>query len=166
MSSSENQQKELSTLLFWAYRYIKYRLRTVKEMQEYLMKKAGTYGFSDERVYEALKYLIDEKYLDDCVFTEEFIGSRIRFKPKGEYALRIELRQKGVSDEIVDEYFQNHAFSEQQLAHESLKKAWRRYSRLPSLERKTKATSYLMRRGFGYSAIQKAIEEMEAAEYN
>lgn len=166
MSSHEDQEREVSTLLFWAYRYLKYRLRSVKEMRDYLVKKAGTYGFPVERAEKALNHLQEEKYLDDLVFTEEFINSRVRFKPKGEYALRMELRQKGISEDVVDEYFEKHVLPEHKLAAESLKKAWKRYRELPSLERKVKSTSYLQRRGFGYSAIQKAIEELEGSEYN
>ena len=96
-----SSQKEISTLLFWAYRYLKYRLRTKKEMRDYLVKKANTYGFPPTHAEEALHYLCDEKYIDDKVFVEEFISSRTRFKPKGEFALRMELRQKGIAEDLL-----------------------------------------------------------------
>lgn len=45
--------------------------------------------------------------LNDKLFAEEFIKDRMRNKPKSRYLIEAELKQKGISREIIDEIFGN-----------------------------------------------------------
>lgn len=82
-----------------ALRYLGRRPRSVKEMKQYLSKKAA----SASDIKTTINRLLELKYLNDREFARQFISSRIRFKPKSVYALGYELRQKGISQGIVDD---------------------------------------------------------------
>ncbi len=158
--------KAIPTLLFWAYRYLGYRSRTEKEMRSYLAKKIQTYGFSPEKEEEIVTLLKNDDYLNDLSFIEEFIRARSTSKPKGEYALRQELLQKGIAPSLIDEYFSSHTLPESELADKALTRIWYRIKNLETSIRRKKSTDFLRRRGFSYDVIQKTIEELEAREYN
>lgn len=75
-----------------AVRYLSYRDRTNKEMQEHLLGK----GFKEDAVHEEIKALTDIGYLDDVRFAKLFIVSSMD-KGRGMRRIRHELRQKGVA---------------------------------------------------------------------
>jgi regulatory protein len=158
--------EEGTILISWAYRYLSYRSRTEKEMREYLLKKAHTYGFSSELVDEVITLLKEEQYLDDRAFIAEFVRARSSSKPKGVFVLRQELLHKGISQILLDEYFESHILPELDLAQKALQKIWYRLKSLEPLLRRKRAGDFLRRRGFTYDAIQETIEELEGREYN
>lgn len=151
-------------LLNRAYFYLRFRARTEKEIRDYLHRKNERYGYSPALIEEVIEQLRDEKLIDDASFVEAYINTRNLFKPKGEYALRNELLQKGVSKDLIQTYFDENPVEEELLAHRSLEKVWSRYRGLEWRKKYQKAGDYLRRRGFSYDVIKKTIEEMEKAE--
>ncbi len=164
MEEEEQKKIDVSRLMSFAYHYLSYRARTKKEMEMYLKKKAEKYGFTADIVETAFTSLIDQGYVNDELFIESFIYSRGQNKPKGEYALMAELMQKGISRDLIENYFENNPIDERVLAYSALKKIWYRISRLPKLVRTKKAADFLGRRGFQYDTIKKTIEELEQEE--
>ncbi|HCY86600.1 MAG TPA: regulatory protein RecX [Desulfobacteraceae bacterium] len=81
-----------------ALKYLARRARSVREMTVYLAGKQ----VSDDVSQEVVSRLLDDGYLDDETFARQFIESRIRSKPKSTYALKYELRQKGVSSAVSE----------------------------------------------------------------
>lgn len=162
----DDEQKKVyvSRLLSFAYHYLSYRARTGKEMETYLKKKAEKYRFSSDSVETAFTTLLEQGYINDLSFIESFIYSRSQNKPKGEYALMSELKQKGISRELIENYFENNPIDEQGLAYRALHKIWYRISSLPKLVRIKKAADFLGRRGFQYDTIKKTIEELDHEE--
>ena len=63
-------------------------------------------GVSEEAVEAVIQRLCRAKLLDDEAFARYWISNREQFKPRGEYALRYELRQKGVAGSIIDALLQ------------------------------------------------------------
>jgi regulatory protein len=60
-------------------------------------------GYRPELVEGAIERLLDLGMLDDAAFARAWVESRDRARPRGERALRRELRLKGVPDEIAAE---------------------------------------------------------------
>ena len=60
-------------------------------------------GYPQGLVDEVAARLIEAGYLDDDAFARSWVESRDRARPRGEFALRRELGQKGVSRTVVDE---------------------------------------------------------------
>ena len=80
--------------------------------------------------------------------------------------IRLELRQKGVSEEIIKEVLgaakiesANQDEQGETPLQKLIKKQWPKYHLSPRLEAKNKLIRYLLCRGFDYQEIKKAIDE-------
>lgn len=155
--SKENKDK----LLNRAYFYLYLRQRSEKEMLDYLKRKADQYHATDEDVKEVMQELKLQKYLNDDIFIESYVRYRTTAKPKGMYALRLELLKKGLPEEKINDYFEKHEIQEDILAKEALRKAWSRYKNLDPLKRKKRAIDFLSRRGFSFDTAKEALDELE-----
>ena len=82
-----------------ALRFLEARQRSVAEVRRRLM----TAGYRVELVDGAITRLGDLGILDDAAFTAAWVESRDRARPRGERALRQELRLKGVDRTLIDE---------------------------------------------------------------
>ncbi len=155
-------KKEFIQLLNYAYRYLSYRMRTEYEVKRYLMEKAQKRGFPTEYIKEVIKRLIEDKYINDDLFIEEYVNARSKAKPKSAFALTQELQQKGVNQTKIQDYFEEHSIDEYALAKKALLKKWSIYQHLIPLKRFKKASDFLQRRGFSFSIVKKTIEELES----
>lgn len=81
-----------------ALRYLEPRSRSVAELRRHL----ETAGYRPALVAAAIERLLSLGMLDDAAFARHWIESRDRAHPRGERALRQELRLKGVDREIID----------------------------------------------------------------
>ena len=79
-------------------KYITIRLRSIKEMRDYLLKK----GYLSDVVNEAIQSLISNGYLDDDRFTKAYIKDKMTFTSKGDYKIRMELSSLGIDNSIID----------------------------------------------------------------
>lgn len=138
------------------YRFLSYRPRSEKEIYDYLGKKK----LKDEEKEKIIKKLKKEKLIDDLEFARWFLEQRQTFRPKGSYALRQELRQKGIREKIIDQVLPNRE-EELSLAKKALVKAEKKYASFLGREKKEKLMAYLRRRGFSWEAVKKAVDERE-----
>ena len=136
------------------YRFLSYRPRSEKEIYDYLGKKK----LKDEE--KIIKKLKEEKLIDDLEFARWFLEQRQTFRPKGSYALRQELRQKGIGEKIIDQVLPNRE-EELSLAKKALAKAEKKYASFLGREKKEKLIAYLRRRGFSWEVVKKAVDERE-----
>ena len=79
-------------------KYISIRLRSIKEMNDYLLKKE----YPSDIVNEAIQSLISNDYLDDDRFTKAYIKDKMAFTSKGDYKIRMELSSLGIDNSIID----------------------------------------------------------------
>jgi len=82
-----------------AARFLEVRPRSVDEVRRRLRDA----GYRLDLVVTAIERLTDLGMLDDEAFARAWVESRDRARPRGERALRSELRRKGVVDSIVTE---------------------------------------------------------------
>ena len=80
-----------------AARFLEARPRSVQEVR----RRLTTAGYRPELVDAAIGRLGELGYLDDDAFARTWVESRDRARPRGEHALRRELRLKGVDDSII-----------------------------------------------------------------
>lgn len=138
------------------YRFLSYRPRSEKEIYDYLGKKK----LKDEEKEKIIKNLKEEKLIDDLEFARWFLEQRQTFRPKGSYALRQELRQKGIGEKIINQVLPNRE-EELSLAKKALVKAEKKYASFLGREKKEKLMAYLRRRGFSWEVVKKAVDERE-----
>ena len=80
-----------------ALRFLEARQRSVAEVR----RRLTTAGYREELITAALERLGELGVLDDGAFASLWVESRDRARPRGERALRQELRQKGIDSETI-----------------------------------------------------------------
>ena len=89
--------EDAATVLDAAARFLEARPRSTAEVR----RRLGQAGYRAELVDEAIARLAGLGYLDDEAFARAWVESRDRARPRGERALRTELRRKGVADDVM-----------------------------------------------------------------
>lgn len=90
---------DLQKLINRALNLLSYRPQSVAEMKLKLKRS----GADSSIINQAIKTLIQQGKLDDEKFAKWWVEQRVNFKPKGNRALSFELKQKGISREIVEQ---------------------------------------------------------------
>lgn len=155
------EKEDLQSLLNYAYFYLKFRPRTVKEVRDYLYKKTEKRHWSRDLVEQAIKDLEERGLVNDKEFVRWFVDQRNRGKPKGGFVLKGELLRLGIEKELIDLYLLENPLEEEDLAFRALKSKWQRFKKLSHEERFGKAAAFLTRRGFSFDIIRKSIEKIE-----
>lgn len=93
------RDNKIYELMEMAVKYISIRLRSIKEIKDYLLKKGG----SNNEVEDAVQKLIESGYLDDDRFTKAFIKDKLKFTTIGDYKIKIQLNKLGVSTSIIED---------------------------------------------------------------
>jgi regulatory protein len=78
-------------------RFLEARQRSVAEVR----RRLTTAGYREDLITAALERLGDLGVLDDQAFATLWVESRDRARPRGERALRQELRQKGIDSGVI-----------------------------------------------------------------
>jgi regulatory protein len=114
--------------------------------------------FSKETIQAVTDRLCRAGLLDDEAFARYWIENREQFKPRGQYALRHELRQKGIDSSIIDALLED--LDETESAYRVATKQLARWKRLDPSVRRKKMIDHMRRRGFSYETAQHVWERM------
>ena len=94
------------SLMRAAYRFLSYRPRSEKELQDFLQKKLITWKVAGQiSVKKTIDRLRDLGYVDDRKFIDWWIGQRSGFRPKGRRAITGELMKKGIDKTLIESVF-------------------------------------------------------------
>jgi regulatory protein len=135
-----------------ALRYLGHRARSVREMRQYLSRKEFPPACTDVIIGK----LEDRRYLDDRDFARLWIEDRLRLNPKGSWALRQELRQKGIDEVLIDEALCG--YDESRAAATALAPKLRQWGKADEDTLKKKIYAFLSQRGFSYETTLTAVE--------
>ena len=128
------------------------RDHSTKEMAHKLKVK----GHEGEQVAQTIASLLEMNYLYDRRFAESYVRSRIN-KPLGPQRIKQELKQKGITDEVIERTFEESDADWFALAKElKVRKFGSEVTR--DFKEKAKQTRYLQYRGFGFDQIKYALE--------
>jgi len=137
-----------------AAHFLSYRPRSEQEIRRNLKEKETPAGVIDA----AIEKMTAMGYLDDAAFARYWVENRSQFKPLSHRALRQELRQKGLSDAVIDETLGE--LSESELAYKAATTQLRKLHNRSMREFKTKMNAFLQRRGFSYSTTQDVVRRL------
>ncbi|HEY5805797.1 MAG TPA: RecX family transcriptional regulator [Candidatus Saccharimonadales bacterium] len=132
-----------------ALRYVAMRPRSEWEIGAYLKRKEVDKDAADEVVHR----LCDLNLLNDLDFARSWIANRRLLKSTSKRRLRLELMQKHVPNDVIDEVLAEDVTDERQVLRELIEKKRRRY---PDEQ---KLMQYLARQGFSYDDIKSALSE-------
>lgn len=146
------RKKSKLCLLDKAYHFLSFRPRAEKEIRDFLKTKGATEKIS-EKIINKLKKL---DYLNDLEFTSWWVKQRSTFRPKGKLALKVELKQKGIADRIIENALAQ--IDELKLAEKAVQKKLKIYSKLSPQNFRQKIVTFLGYRGFSWSTIKKLLD--------
>lgn len=144
-------EDEIALTMRRALRFLSYRPRSVAEVRRHLQKRP----LAEEIREAALQRLSEGGYLDDGAFARFWVENRATFRPASRRALRHELRQKGVENEIIDAELEGWDDTKAALA--ALHANGRRWARLDESTFRQQAGAFLQRRGFHYQDAEEAL---------
>jgi regulatory protein len=146
-----------------AYSYslslLKRRLRSAEEVKDKLKQRK----YPENTIDRIITDFKNTGLLNDRNFARAWVEDRLNLNPKAPGLLKLELKKKGVSGEIVEktlkEAEENYDFEE--IACDLAKK---RFACLAGVKNQTKKKKrifdYLKRRGFNYSIIYQALNRV------
>lgn len=145
--------------LSFALRLLSYCARSEHELHNRLRRK----GFSEEIVKQIIVKLKEYGYIDDMEFARQWIEARCRLKPCGSYRLARELREKGVSNDIIfhalAEFERNYSLDE--LCLTAAVRFCEKRTFADSCEKLRKVRAFLMRRGFSHETISRCLRQLD-----
>ena len=133
-----------------ALMYVMLRPRSRREVQDYARRKKWT----PENAQAIIDKLIAKRYLDDRSFARSWVESRALMKKTSRRKLMMELKQKGVSDDIIHEVLASSSFSESE-ALDALVAKKRKLARYAQDDQKL--MRYLAGQGFSFDDIKAAL---------
>lgn len=138
-----------------------YRARSTNELKKKLSEK----GFSERTIDRVITDFKRVGLLDDTQFAAMYVRSRMLQRPMGKRLLKQELRQKGITEDIIDpvladEYGEE---SEVEVARKLILKKRKKPlgDDISAQKEKKKLYNFLVRRGFDWEVISCALQEDE-----
>lgn len=131
--------------------YLSRREHATHELFQKLLAK----GYESDDVSAALQRLVDQDLLSDSRFTEAFINQRIS-RGSGPLKIRAELRQKGISDAMIEAFLNERDVQWQESA---LAVRIRKYGseRPADLKEQARQSRFLQSRGFSSEQTRYAM---------
>lgn len=93
------RDNKICILVNASIKYINVRLRSIKEIKDYLLKKDDDTDLIDEVISRLMKM----GYLDDRRFTEAYIKDKLNFTSWGDYKIINELNKLGISSLDIED---------------------------------------------------------------
>ena len=131
--------------------------RSEREIQQYLLKQ----NIKDNTgIIETLK---NEGYIDDTKFAQWWIDQRVAFKNRSINEIRSELHRKGISNDIIENAIEEADMAESEMKSIKLlakkKTSLLMHKKLTTEQLNEKVVQFLLRKGFRWELIQKALEK-------
>lgn len=139
-----------------AIKYISYQPRTEKEVTE----KLKECEYSNDIIFRVIETMKKYNYINDKAYAKNFLTSKLNLKGYGIFKISFDLKQKGISDDIINDIIENTELNENKRALEVLEKKLRG-KKISDYKEKQKLYNFLLRRGFSYDVIKEAINNFQ-----
>ncbi len=137
-----------------ALRFLGYRPRSEAEIRKTLFQR----GFNEDIIDKAISKLKEQGLIDDAAFARFWSENRENFSPRSSRLTRLELRQKGVSDETISQSISDETDGEN--AYRAAQSKVRRMTITDYATYRQRLGEYLKRRGFNYGVINNTITKI------
>lgn len=154
---------KLLNYAFWLLGRRRYTAWQIEgKLKDYLKRekeKAGdeTEYDQDEEIGEVLARLKELKYLDDEQYLKDYVSERVKFKPRGVYLIKNELKKKGIDKDLINQVMEQSPINEIEMAVALLEKKGKNWSKFDRQKIKQKASFFLASKGFKADTVYKAI---------
>ncbi|MDD5826877.1 MAG: RecX family transcriptional regulator [Bacilli bacterium] len=137
-------------------KYIQTRLRSTKEIDDYLKRKQVT---EEDRIF-IIEKLTKKGLLNDKYFTKCFINDKLKFTNMGEYRIINELKKLNISTPIIEE--NKYLFNEeiiQEKINKKIEKAIKSNHKLDNYKLRNKLYNSLLRDGYNPSQVISSLNQ-------
>lgn len=135
-----------------AMRLLSRRPRSEEEIRQRLKDKSA----SEEIMDRVTKRLRNANHLDDLAFAQAWVENRNEFRPRSAWAIRAELKKKGVANATIDQALKD--FDDEAAVFRAAAVGARKYRNLDEELFRKRLSGYLARRGFSYHLIIPAVD--------
>jgi regulatory protein len=131
--------------------------------EQELARKLTTRGYDPGTVATTLAALVAENLLSNARFAEAFVHARIQ-RGSGPQKIRAELRERGISDALIDNSLDAHADSWRELARQVREK---RFGNKPpgDFRERSRQMRFLQQRGFSAGQIRGVFRDGDTEAY-
>lgn len=143
-----------------AIQYLAIRMRSEKEVRDYLKQKE----IEDPVIQEVVHRLYNHHYLNDEEFALAYTRTQINTTDKGPRVIKEELKEKGIGDSILEKVMEEFTFELQfsKVLH-LCKKAQNKKRNDSQFVFEQKLKQALNRKGYSFSIIDEAMGEIKNA---
>ena len=150
-------EDEMEMAYLRAINFLSYRPRSSAEIRKNLRK----YEVPELCIEPTIERLEKNGFLNDADFARSWVENRNTFRPRGGRALRVELRQKGLSDELIQTTLDEMVNEEELVYSAGIKKAKKLVKQnLEWQDFRKKLAAFLARRGFNYGVISPILSQL------
>ncbi len=153
--ASLKAQDDFERVYLQAIHFLSYRPRSAEEVRKNLRKRK----VASPLIEPTITRLEKQGFLNDIEFAKFWVENRNAFRPRGERALKAELRRKGISEEIIDEVLEA-LVDEERLAYQAGLKKAKKLKRYEWQDFRKKLSAFLARRGFSYAVISPLLPRL------
>ena len=134
--------------------FISYRPRSEPELRERLRKR----NFHAESIDAVVTRMKEQGLINDIAFAEFWTENRDSFSPRSQWLTGMELRRKGVSEEIIQQAVG--VLDDDDSAYRAAYKKARNLPRHDYQSFRRRLGDHLQRRGFGYGVINATVKRL------
>lgn len=151
-------QDEIQKCFTAALGYLSYRMRSEAEVRLFLKKKNMEEPIMNEAIHKLYLY----NYLNDLDFAKAYVRTHVNGGNKGPITLKLELKEKGISGNLIQQALLEYPFDVQvehakHLAAKSIKKE----KNISERALKLKLEQMLSRKGFTRDSLVIALEDVK-----
>lgn len=150
LAESDQHQRCLSA----ATRYLSYRPRSESELRERLRRRS----FDTETTEAVISQLKEQGLVDDTAFARYWAENRESFSPRSRGLTRVELRQKGIADDIIAGAV--NGIDDETSAYKAAVSRAHSLRQVGYVDFRRRLGEYLKRRGFSYRVISHTVEQL------
>jgi regulatory protein len=142
-------------LVEYALRLISRKRYTEKELKDKLILKKK----DKKTILKTIERLKELNYINDFEYARDFISDRLKFNPKGVKLLKLELKIKGVNEEIIKEALKKANINEFKYAFDLIERKKKYLKKFNDTKKRQKIIWLLSSRGFSSETIYKILEK-------
>ncbi len=134
--------------------FLSYRPRSEPELRERLRKR----NFTAESIDAVVSRMKEQGLVDDTAFARFWAENRDSFSPRSQWLTGMELRRKGVSEEVIQQAVG--VLDDNDSAYRAAFKKARNLPRQDYQSFRRRLGEHLQRRGFGYGVINDTVKRL------
>lgn len=140
--------------------YALYLLGRKARSKREIIEKLRAKEYPESEIAATVSQLEKNRLIDDVIFSKIYAEDKVRIYRRGRHRIALELLQKGIDKELIQEVTKNiNSEVELEAARSLLESKTRQWRQLTDRQRFERSVSLLQRRGFSGAIIRQAIEK-------